>query len=141
MAELKTKPTKASVQEFLSGIEDEERRRDSQAIARLMRQATKALPKMWGPSIIGFGSCIYHYPGGREMSWFPVGFSPRKDALAIYMLGGLKPHAALLGKLGKHKTGKGCLYIKRLADVDLGVLEKVVRGAVREAERAAKARR
>jgi hypothetical protein len=109
MAELKTKPTKTSVQAFLRGIDDEAKRRDSQAIARLMRQATRSAPKMWGPGIIGFGSATCRYPSGREIDWFPVGFSPRKNALALYLMGGLKPHAALLRKLGRHKTGKGCL--------------------------------
>ncbi len=138
MAELKTKATQAGVQEFLRGIEDEGQRRDSQVIARLMRQATGSVPKMWGPSIVGFGSATYRYPNGRETDWFPVGFSPRKSALTIYLMGGLEPYADLLKKLGSHKTGKGCLYIKRLDDVDVAVLERLVRGAVKQAGRAVK---
>ena len=138
MAELKTKLTKASVQEFLRAIDDEEKRQDSQTLAKLMKEATGSAPQMWGPSIIGFGSATYHYPGGREIDWFPVGFSPRMNALTLYLMGGLEPHAALLRKLGTHKTGKGCLYIKRLEDVDVAVLEKVIRGTVREAGKAAK---
>jgi len=133
MAELKTKLTKASVQEFLRGIDDEEKRRDSQTLARLMREATGSAPRMWGPGIIGFGSATSRYPSGREIDWFPVGFSPRKNALTLYLMGGLEPHAALLRKLGTHKTGKGCLYIKRLADVDVAVLEKLIRESVRAA--------
>jgi hypothetical protein len=138
MAEMKTKATKASVAAFLRGIEDEDQRRDSQTIARLMEQATGSPPKMWGPSIVGFGSHVMRYPNGRELDWFPVGFSPRKSALTLYLVGGLAPRAQLLGKLGKYKTGKGCLYIKRLSDVDVAVLEKVIRGAVREAGKASK---
>jgi hypothetical protein len=138
VAELKTKQTKASVQAFLRGIDDEEKRRDSQILARLMRQATGSAPRMWGPGIIGFGSTTYRYPSGRELDWFPVGFSPRKNALTLYLMGGLKPNAALLRKLGKHTTGKGCLYIKRLEDVDLGVLEQVIRESVRAAGAASK---
>ena len=133
MAELKTKLTKASVQEFLRGIDDEEKRRDSQTLARLMREATGSAPRMWGPGIIGFGSATCRYPSGRKIDWFPIGFSPRKNALTLYLMGGLEPHAALLRKLGTHKTGKGCLYIKRLADVDVAVLEELIRESVRAA--------
>ena len=133
MAELKTKPTKAGVQAFLRGIEDEDKRRDSQTIAQLMREATGSTPKMWGSSIVGFGSHTYRYPDGRELDWFPVGFSPRKNALTFYLMGGLKSHAALLSKLGRHTTGKGCLYIRRLDDVDVTVLEKLIQECVREA--------
>ena len=136
MAEMKTKASKASVQDFLGGIDDAEQRKDSQALAKLMREITGAAPKMWGPSIVAFGSCVYRYPNGREMDWFPVGFSPRKSALTLYLMGGLEPHAALLKKLGKHKTGKGCLYINRLGDVDVAVLEKVIRGTLKEAKAA-----
>jgi hypothetical protein len=138
MAELKTKQTKASVQAFLRGIDDEEERRDSQTIARLMREATRSAPRMWGPGIIGFGNTTCRYPSGREIDWFPVGFSPRKNALTLYLTGGLTSHAALLRKLGRHKIGKGCLYIKRLEDVDVAVLEKVIREAVRAAAEASK---
>jgi len=133
VAELKTKPTTASVQEFLRGIADEGKRRDSQALARLMKAATGAAPRMWGPGIIGFGDRTCRYPSGREIDWFPVGFSPRKNALTLYLTGGLEPHAALLRKLGKHTIGKGCLYIKRLEDVDVAVLEKMIREAARAA--------
>ena len=137
MAELKTKQTKASVQDFLDGISDADRRKDSQALARLLKQVTGATPKMWGPGIVGFGSSTYRYPNGRDMEWFPVGFSPRKNALTLYLMGGLEPHAALLKKLGKHETGKGCLYIDRLDDVDVAVLEQVVRDTLKEAKAAA----
>jgi hypothetical protein len=138
MAELKTKATKASVAGFLAAIKDEEMRRDSQTLARLMKQATKATPKMWGPSIVGFGSHTYRYASGRQVDWFPIGFSPRKSAITLYLMGGWAPHAALLRKLGKHKTGKGCLYIKRLDDVDIGVLGDLISDSLRKARQLAK---
>jgi hypothetical protein len=100
-----------------------------------MKQATGAAPKMWGPSIVGFGNATYRYPSVREVDWFPVGFSPRKEALTLYLVGGLKPHEALLAKLGKHTTGKRCVYIKRLEDVDTAVLKRVIQATVREAGR------
>jgi hypothetical protein len=130
MAELKTKPTQASVASFLDSIADAERRRDCKAVAKIMREATGAAPKMWGPSIVGFGS--YRYRGATgEREWFPVGFSPRKQDLTLYLLGGVEGHKALLAKLGKHKTGRACLYLKRLADVDMKVLEQLVVASVR----------
>ena len=126
MAELKTKPTKASVAAFLRGIEDAEKRKDCQTIARMMKQATGAAPKMWGPSIVGYGNYHYRSTSGREGDWFQVGFSPRATALTLYLMGGLERHAGLLKRLGKHKTGKGCLYIKRLSEVDVAVLEELI---------------
>ena len=130
MAELKTKKTAASVAAFLGAIDDDTMRRDCLAVAKLMQKATKAEPKMWGASIVGFGDYHYKYPSGREADWFVAGFSPRKQNLTLYLMSGVEPYAALLRKLGKHKTGKGCLYIKTLADVDARVLEELVRRAV-----------
>jgi len=127
VAELKTKATSASVKEFLDAIEDEQRRKDCYTVAKIMQRATGSKPVMWGPSIVGFGNFTYKYPGGKEMAWFPIGFSPRKTDLTLYLMGGgFHLQAERLKRLGKHKTGKGCLYLKRLADVDLDVLTEVV---------------
>lgn len=125
-AELKTKLNDASVEDFLNTIGDEETRADCYEIMKIMKQVTKVEPKMWGASIVGFGS--YHYKGasGREGDWFPVGFSPRKQNLTLYLVSGFEPHKELLNKLGKHTLGKGCLYIKKLADVDKKVLKELV---------------
>ena len=125
MAEMKTKPTKASVEAFLKRV-DEERRDDCRALVKIMKQATRAQPKMWGPNIVGFGSYHYCYDSGREGDWFLVGFSPRKRDLTLYIMSGFSRYDALMAKLGKHKTGKSCLYIKRLSDVDLDVLTELV---------------
>ena len=129
MAELKTQVTKASVDKFLQGIRDEKKREDCYQILKIMKRATRAEPKMWGPSIIGFGDYHYKYASGRENDWFMTGFSPRVQNLTLYMMGGFDPQ--LLKKLGKHKTGKGCLYIKRLDDVDDGALRELIDRSVR----------
>jgi hypothetical protein len=126
MAELRTRPTTASVTAFLDSISHDERRKDCRAMLKIMKDVTKSPPKMWGSSIVGFGRHHYKVESGREGDWFRVGFSPRKGDLTVYLMSGLEPHAALLAKLGRHKTGKGCLYIKRLADVDLDVLTKLI---------------
>lgn len=126
MAELKTKPNNASVEKFLASIKDEGRQKDCRTIVRLMRKATKAEPKMWGKSIVGFGSYHYVYASGREGDWMMLGFSPRKRDLTLYILPGLAPFVPQLKKLGPHKTGGSCLYLKRLEDVDLKVLESVL---------------
>jgi hypothetical protein len=130
-AEVKTKVNDASVTDFLNSVEDEQKRRDCLEIARIMEQATKAQPKMWGTSIVGFGS--YHYKGasGREGDWMLIGFSPRKQNLTLYLPGGLEQHQGLLNKLGKHTTGKGCLYVKRLSDVDVDVLKQLMTEALK----------
>ncbi len=125
MAELKTKLTNASVDKFLKGVKDEQTRADCYQIIEMMNKATKAEPKMWGTSIIGFGNIHLKYESGRELDWFPIGFSPRKQNITLYLMGGLEQEE-LLGKLGKYSTGKGCLYIKKLADVDVKVLNKLV---------------
>jgi len=125
MADNKTKPTKVSVASFIKSLADETRCADAKALLNLMQRATGEKPKMWGPSIIGFGSYHYRYESGREGDTPLAGFSPRKAATAIYGLG-LRESEALLAKLGKHTTGEGCLYIKRLAEVDQKVLEALV---------------
>lgn len=130
MAELKTKPVKASPLKFLQKIEDEERRRDGETLLNMMKKATGAEPTMWGPAIVGFGDFHYKYDSGREGDWFMVGFSLRKQYLALYLMAGVHRYKAELEKLGKHSTGKGCLYIKRLADVDRNVLETLIRQSV-----------
>ena len=126
MAELKTKPTNESVQKYLKGITDPVKREDSLAILKLMTEITGEKPKMWGPSIVGFGSYHYKYPTGQEGDWPIIGFSPRKQNLTLYVLNGSAGENELLQKLGKHTTGKSCLYIKRLSDVDMSTLKKVV---------------
>ncbi|HEY1218748.1 MAG: DUF1801 domain-containing protein [Bryobacteraceae bacterium] len=126
MADIKTKPTKLSAAAFIDALTDETRRADAKALVKLMQSATGEKPKMWGPSIIGFGSHHYTYESGREGDMPMAGFSPRKAATVLYGLMGSGESAALLAKLGKHTTGKGCLYIKKLADVDREVLEALV---------------
>ncbi len=126
MADNKTKPTKLSVTAFIDALPDETRRADAKALVRLMQSATGEKPKMWGPSIIGFGSYHYAYESGREGDMPLVGFSPRKAATVLYGVTSLTDSEALLAKLGKHTTGKGCLYIKKLADVDRKTLETMV---------------
>ena len=128
MAEPKTVPTDASVADFLAGVPDA-RRADATALCALMTKATGASPAMWGPSIVGFGTYHFVYASGREGDWPPVGFSPRKANLTVYLADGIAKHAALLAKLGPHTTGKGCLYLKRLSDADPKVLEKLVKTA------------
>ena len=133
MAELKTKLNDASVTDFLNSIEDEEKRADSFEIVKLMREVTRQKPKMWGSSIIGFGNTHYIYESGREGDWFITGFSPRKQNLTLYVMGSYNPHVELLKKLGKHKTGVGCLYIKTLKDVDTKVLKELIKQSVKAA--------
>ena len=132
MAELKTQATTASVSKFLEAIEDDERRGDCLAVAKIMKKATGADPKMWGPSIVGFGTMRYKYASGRELDWFITGFSPRKNDLTLYIMPGVERFKAHLKSLGKHKTGKSCLYIKKLSDVDPGVLRAIVEESVKE---------
>ena len=127
MAEPKTKLTNASVEEFLNGVENEQKRKDSFAIVQLMQEATGEEPKMWGKAIVGFGSYHYKYASGREGDWMATGFSPRKQNLTLYIMAGFSEYDALLEKLGKFKTGKSCLYIKKLADVDIPTLRKLVK--------------
>ena len=130
-AELKTKLNDASVDDFLKTVKDEQTRADCFEIAMIMKQVTKAEPKMWGSSIVGFGS--YHYKGasGREGDWMLVGFSPRKQNLTLYIMAGFDRYNELMKKLGKFSTGKSCLYIKKLADVDKKVLKELISESVK----------
>lgn len=130
MAEPKTKPSNASVTDFLNGIADEKKRRDSFTILELMQQVTGEEPKMWGDSIVGFGTYHYKYASGREGDWPLTGFSPRAQNLTLYITSGFEQYDELLQKLGKHKTGKACLYIKRVEDIDLGALRALVKQSV-----------
>jgi hypothetical protein len=131
MSELKTKVNNASVEKFLNAVADEQARKDSYEILKIMKQVTKEEPKMWGASIVGFGS--YHYKGasGREGDWMLTGFSPRKQNLTLYLMHGFNVHKDLLKKLGKYKTSMGCLYIKKLDDVDKKVLKELVAESVK----------
>ncbi|MFZ1009501.1 MAG: DUF1801 domain-containing protein [Candidatus Sulfotelmatobacter sp.] len=130
MADNKTKPTKLSVAAFIDALTDPARRSDAKALLKLMQSAAGEKPKMWGPSIIGFGSYHYKYESGREGDMPLIGFSPRKAANVLYGMIGASDSRALLAKLGKHTTGKGCLYIKKLADVDQKILEAMAIEAV-----------
>jgi hypothetical protein len=125
MAEPKTNT--ASVEKFLNGIADEQRRQDSFQLLEIMKAATRAEPAMWGTSIVGFGRYQYKYQSGTKGEWFLVGFSPRKQDLTLYIMSGLERYDTLLKKLGKHKTGKSCLYIKKLGDVDLSTLKQLIK--------------
>ena len=131
MGELKTKLTQASVEEFLNSIEDEQTRKDCRAIAGIMEKATKAKPRMWGPSIVGFGSFVYKYADGREMDWMLIAFSPRKKNITLYVYGDFPGYDDLMTRLGTYKCGKSCLYIKRLSDIHLPTLKKLVQESVR----------
>jgi hypothetical protein len=126
MAELKTKKNEASVENFLKKLEDPQRKADALAMAGMMQKITGWEPKMWGGAIIGFGDLHLKYDSGRELDWFVMGFSPRKQNLALYFNGGLDPLKDELKKLGKYKTGKGCLYISTLTDVDAAVLKMII---------------
>jgi hypothetical protein len=130
MAELKTQKTDASVEDFLNAVSNERRRKDSFVVLELMREVTGEEPAMWGSSIVGFGSYRYTYASGRSGEWPIVGFSPRKQNLALYIMPGFERFDTLLKKLGKHKTGKSCLYINKLADVDMEVLRDLVEQSV-----------
>ncbi len=133
MAELKTQKTPASVPQFIASIKDEATRKDCQTLVKLMREIVGAPPRMWGPSIVGFGDLHYKGSSGKGTDWFVCGFSPRKQNLTLYIMSGFAPHSDLMRKLGKHSTGKSCLYIKRLADVDLKVLTDLIRKGAKEA--------
>ncbi len=130
MAQLKTTPNTKSVTQFLNSIADETKRRDCKTLLGIMERITKHPPKMWGSSIVGFGSYHYKYASGREGDWFVTGFSPRKQNLTLYIMSGFRRYGGLLEKLGNYKTGKSCLYIKRLDDVDRKVLEQLIAESV-----------
>lgn len=130
MAELKTKKNSASVEKFLNNVADVQRRKDCFRLLEIMKTATKAEPAMWGTSIVGFGSYQYKYASGRELEWFLTGFSPRKQDLTLYIMRGFARYPLLMKKLGKHKTAKSCLYIKKLEDVDLSTLKQLIKQSV-----------
>ena len=132
LAQVKTKETDLSVEDFINKVDDEQKRKDSFTILKMMEKASKEKPKIWGSSIIGFGNLRYKSPNtGREVDWFKIGFSPRKANLSLYLMD-LKIHASSLKKLGKHKTGAGCLYINKLEDVDIKVLEEMINATVKK---------
>lgn len=130
MAELKTKKTNASVVAFLNRVENVIRKKDAFTILELMKKVTNSEPNMWGPAIIGFGSYHYKYASGREGDWFVAGFSPRKQSLTLYIMTGFSRYNEIMSRLGKFKTGKSCLYINKLEDIDLEVLEELIEASV-----------
>ena len=131
-AENKTRETKASVEKFLNGIKDEKKREDSFKILKMMKQITKSEPKMWGSTMVGFGNYHYKYASGREGDWFLTGFSPRKQSLTLYTMTYLEKHKDILKRLGKFKTGKGCLYINKLEDIDMKVLKELITSSIKK---------
>lgn len=131
MAELKTKLTEASVADFINAVKDEQVREDCWAVAKIMQEATKAEPKMWGTSIVGFGLYTYKYASGRTGDWLMVGLSPRKQNLTLYVMGGFDEYDELMDKLGKFSCGKSCIYIKRLSDLHLPTLKKLIKTSVK----------
>ena len=130
MSDLKTTKTKASVTAFLNAIEDDQKRKDAKAVAKIMREVTGARAAMWGDAIVGYGSFRYEYASGRSGEWFLAGFSPRKTNLTVYVTAGFKEYGPLLKKLGKHKASKACLYVKRLDDIDTDVLRQLIEASV-----------
>ena len=127
LAVIKTKETDSSVEDFLNAVTDKEKRKDSFTVLKLMQKATGEKPRMWGSAMIGFGNKRYRSPAtGREVDWFRIGFSPRKANLSLHLILDMQKHAAKLKKLGRHKTGVGCLYITRLDDIDIKVLEELI---------------
>lgn len=132
LAEIKTKETDSSVEDFINSVKDEVKRKDSFTILKMMQRAAKEKPRIWGSSMIGFGNKIYKSPAtGREVVWFKIGFSPRKANFSLHLVLDIKKYASELKKLGKHKTGVGCLYINKLDDVDIKVLEKLINVAAK----------
>ncbi len=133
LAKIKTQPIVASVEDFINKVSDEQKRKDSFVILEMMKKASKEEPVLWGSSIIGFGMKRYKSPAtGREVDWLKIGFSPRKANLSLYVSIGIQEHAAALKKLGKHKTGVGCLYINKLEDVDLKVLKGIIDASLKK---------
>ena len=130
MAKMKTTPTQASVDAYIDAVADEQKRADCRAVAAMMAEVTGAPARMWGPSIVGFGSYHYRYESGREGDFMETGFAARKRAITLYIMAGFSEYGDLLAKLGKHDTGKSCLYLKRLADVDQAVLREMVERSV-----------
>lgn len=132
MAELKTKPSDESVEEFLRQVPDERKRQDCFTLLEMMKTASGMQPKLWGGAMVGFGDEHYRYESGREGDWFLIGFSPRKQNLTLYLMYGVEDQKELLEKLGKHKTGKACLYINKLSDVDLTALDQLIRWSLEQ---------
>jgi len=130
MSGLKTKKNRASVQQFLGSVDNEKRRKDARTVLKLMQEITGEKPAMWGSSIVGFGSYHYRYESGREGDWMLTGFSPRKQALTLYIMSGFRRYEDLMSRLGKYKTGKSCLYVKNLEDIDLDVLRELIAESV-----------
>ena len=130
MAELKTKKTAASVNDFINSISDDRRRHDALIIMNLMKEITGEQPAMWETSMVGFGNYHYRYASGREGDWFLTGFSPKKQALTLYIMSGFTNYESLMKKLGKYTTGKGCLYLKKLEDIDLPTLKELIKRSV-----------
>jgi len=137
MAEAKTRPTNQSVASFIKKIPDPQTREDCFAISKLMKEATRSEPSMWGTAIVSFGTRRIQYAGGREADWPLIAFSPRKQNLTLYIMSGADSNTELLKKLGKHSVGRGCLYIKRLSDIDLPTLKKLIRESVKQKQRGA----
>ena len=135
MTELKTRQNDMNVDAFLDGVENPRRREDARRLLALMQEVTGEPPKMWGATIVGFGSYHYRYASGREGDWPVVGFAPRKQNLVLYIMPGFTRYSALLAKLGKHRTGKSCLYVNKLDDIDPRILEELVRESVAEMKR------
>jgi hypothetical protein len=137
LVEIQTKETSASVEDFINKVKDEQQREDSFVILEMMKKATKQEPKMWGSSLIGFGNVRYKSPKtGREVDWLRIGFSPRKANISLYLTMSIKEHEETLKKLGKHKTGVGCLYINKLADVDVKVLKGLIETSLKKSKTA-----
>jgi hypothetical protein len=131
-AVIKTKETKASVEGFLNKIKNEQQRKDSFAIIEMMKKASGDEPKMWGSAIIGFGNIVYTSPSGRVVDWMKVGFSPRSAAISLYLMIDHKKHADELKKLGKYKTGGGCIYVKKLEDIDVKILNSLIKAGLKK---------
>ena len=135
MAELKTRPNDGDVEAFLQSVEDERRRRDCRTVVEMLTRLTGEVPRMWGGSIIGFGSYEYAYESGRTGTWMRIGCSPRKQSLTLYIMSGVERYEELLRRLGTHRTGKSCLYVNRLEDIDLDVLEELVVASLEDMDR------
>ncbi|MCB9233635.1 MAG: DUF1801 domain-containing protein [Bacteroidia bacterium] len=131
MSELKTQKNDGDVLAFLQSVEDPQRRSDGLSMLKIMEEVTGEQPVMWGPSIVGYGSYTYKYPNGKEMEWMTTAFSPRKQALTVYIMAGFAGYGELMARLGRYKTGKSCLYIKKLEEVDLEVLKELIRESVK----------
>ena len=135
MSDLKTQQNNASVDDFIKSVESDDRRNDCLAMLSMMTRITQKVPQMWGDSIVGFGRYHYTYKSGREGDWFVTGFAPRKKELTVYIMPGFEKYSALMKKLGKYKTGKSCLYIKRLSDVDSKTLEDLIAQSISDMEK------